>query len=460
MTQTAAKPQLETEAEIQLTEEAYALGRRARREAWFTNLRLVWLKRRLVLRFTFVGLLFATVFAFLTPKRYVATTQLMPPDSQSSGTMALASALAAQSGSLGSLAGEVLGVKSTGALFIGVLRSRTVEDGVANRFDLGKIYGTRAAWATRQVLDLNTAISEDRKSGIITLAVTDLDPKRATAMAGAYVEQLDAIVTQLTTSSAHRERVFLEERLTAVKQDLESAEKNFSQFANRSGAIDISAQGKAAVEGAARLEGQLIAAQSELQGLKQLYTDNNIRVEATQARVSELRHQLEKLSGTGQAAPPQGEQVPSEALYPSLRQLPLLGVPFADLYRRLKVEEVVYETLTKQYELAKVQEAKELPTVRVLDAPEIPEKKSYPPRLQFMMLGTLLGAMLGMAWVLVKARWQAIAVDDPGKQLALEIFQGVRARIPWSASNGSQNGTGLSESTPDSDHGGVSVGGS
>jgi uncharacterized protein involved in exopolysaccharide biosynthesis len=246
--------------------------------------------------------------------------------------------------------------------------------------------------------------------------------------------------------------------LTTVKQDLESAEKNFSQFASKSGAIDITAQGKATVEAAAALEGQLIAAQSELQGLKQIYTNSNIRVRATQARITELHHQLEKLSGTTDTTP-KGEQAATETLYPSLRQLPVLGVPYADLYRRLKVEEAVFETLTKEYELAKVQEAKEIPTVKVLDPPEIPERKSYPPRLRIMILGTFLAIGLAIAWVLTKARWQAIAAGDPGKQLAEEIFQGVRARIPWTGSNGSRNGAGVDESISDTHAGDVRANG-
>ena len=124
---------------------------------------------------------------------------------------------------------------------------------------------------------MNTTVSEDRKSGIITLQVTDRDPRRAAAIAQQYVDELDRVVTQLNTSSAHRERIFLEERLAQVKQDLESAEKGFSEFASKNTAIDIQAQGKAMIEAAGALEGELIAAQTELQGLKQIYADGNVQ---------------------------------------------------------------------------------------------------------------------------------------------------------------------------------------
>jgi len=399
-------------------------------------LRLLWLERRFLFWSVLVGLVAATSIAFLTPNQYVSTTQLMPPDSESGNSLALASALAGQAGSLGSLAGDFLGIKSTGALFIGVLQSRTVENRIVDRFDLKKVFHTRLEETACQKLAEQTSISEDRKSGIITLSVTDKDPKRAAAIASAYVDELDTLMTQLTTSSAHRERVFLEERLTAVKQELESAEKKFSLFASKNGTIDITEQGKAMVEAGATLEGQLIAAQSELEGLKQIYTPNNVRVRATQARVTELHHQLEKLSGT--AGPPPTGDTASTTFYTPLRQLPILGVPYADLFRELKMEEAVYETLTKEYEIAKVQEAKEIPTVKILDPAQVPERKSYPPRLLIMILGTALAMGLATAWIVGEARWKTTAPDNSAKQLAQEVFHTAKARIPWVSRNGAR----------------------
>jgi uncharacterized protein involved in exopolysaccharide biosynthesis len=405
-------------------------------------LRLLWTERRFLFWATLAGLLAATLVAFLIPNRYVSSAELMPPDSESGSSLAIASALAGQAGSLGALAGDFLGVKSTGALFIGVLGSRTVEERIVNRFDLKKVYGAGLDETACQNLAERTAITEDRKSGIITLSVTDKDPKRAAAIAGAYVDELDTLMTQLTTSSAHRERVFLEERLNAVKLELESAEKKFSLFASKNGTIDITEQGKAMVEAGATLEGQLIAAQSELEGLKQIYTENNVRVRATQARVTELHHQLEKLSGTA-GPPPSGDASNATTLYTPLRQLPILGVPYADLFRQLKVDETVYETLTKEYEIAKVQEAKEIPTVKVLDPARVPERKSYPPRLLIMILGMVSAMGLAIAWTVGEARWQATPSDNPGKQLAQEVVHTMKARIPWASSNGSSESAAL-----------------
>ena len=399
------------------------------------RLRLLWNARRFMSRAAVAGLLFGTLVAFLLPKRFESTTQLMPPDSQSTSGMAM---LAAKIGSgVGAVAGDLLGLKSSGALFIGILRSNTVEDRLVERFGLKKVYGARLDMAARQRLAENTVILEDRKSGIITISVTDGDPLRAAAIAHAYVEELDRLVAELSTSSAHRERVFLEERLTAVKQELDQASKEFSQFASKNITIDIKEQGKAMVDAAATLMGQLIAAESELKGLEQIYTPNNVRVRSVQARIAELRKQLGKMGGK-EGTETNSAATGGDSMYPSIRKLPLLGVTYADLYRRTRIQEAVYEALTQEYELAKVQEAKETPSVKVLDAARIPESRSFPPRRRIVFLCTFLALAGAAVFVLGKAGWEKVDAQDPGKLFAKEVFQTVNARMPWAEPNGSR----------------------
>ncbi len=417
------------------------LDRTALRRKRVARLRLLWNQRKFLVRITAVGLVAATVIASLIPKRYEAFTQLMPPDAQStSGGVAMLAALTAKAGNgFGGYVGDLLGMKNSGALFIGILRSDTVEDRLIDRFNLKKVYGARLYVDGRRALSDRTAISEDRKSGIITLTVTDRDPKRAAGLAGAYVEELDRLVAELSTSAAHRERVFLEDRLKAVKKDLDEAAEQFGQFASKNTAIDIKEQGRAMVEAAATLQGQLIATEAQLEGLKQIYTDSNVRVRSIKARIEELKRQLQKLGGAGsEGEPGKSASTQSDTLYPSIRKLPLLGVTYADLYRRTKIQEAVYETLTQQYELAKVQEAKETPSVKVLDAADVPEKKSFPPRLLIMFLGTILSLSFAVVWVLGSARWEDTDPQDPTKQFAQEVFQTLKAQIPWGAQNGTR----------------------
>src|SRR5215472_497234 len=324
MTQTKLQ-QRENESELQAADNLdESMRAHISRERFWERCRLLWLKRRLLFRSALAGLLCATLAAFLIPKRYTSAAQLMPPDSQSSSAIALISGLAGQSNTLSALAGDLLGIKNTGDLFVGVLRSRSVLDRIVERFGLKKEYGTRFDDKARKRLEENTEISADRKSGIITLSVTDCNPKQAAAIAGSYIDQLNLLMAQLNTSSAHRERVFLEDRLGAVKQDLEVAERDFGEFASKNATIDITAQGRAMVEATATLEGQLIAAQSELQGLKQIYTDNNVRVRSTQARISELQVQLRRLGGKpGEIGPQNGDaSTATPPGYPTFRQLP------------------------------------------------------------------------------------------------------------------------------------------
>ncbi len=410
----------------------------ALRQKRLARLRLLWDQRRFLFRAAALGLVAAMLLAFLIPKRYEASTQLMPPDTQSTSGMAMLAALTARAGGgFGGYVGDLLGMKSSGALFIGILHSDTVEDRLIDRFNLKKVYGARLYVDARRALSDRTAISEDRKSGIITITTTDRDPKRAAGLAAAYVEELDRLVAELSTSAAHRERVFLGERLQAVKKDLDEAAQQFGQFASKNAAIDIKEQGRAMVEAAAALQGQLIAAEAELEGLRQIYTENNVRVRWVEARIGELKRQLQKLGGAGGEGA-QGKSGDAQGdLYPSIRKLPLLGVTYADLYRRTKIQEAVYETLTQQYELAKVQEAKETPSVKVLDPARVPERRSFPPRLPIMLLGAVLSLLGGVVWVLGKTQWDETDSQDPRKMFAQEVFHTVSAQMPWASQNGS-----------------------
>ena len=464
MTQTAAKTQMETETRSVIDElPVQEVPLEELRERQAKLLRLLWDSRRDLLRAAAIALVASTLIAFLIPKSYTSTAQLMPPDTQSSSSLAMMAAMASKVGALGSVAGDLLGMKSSGALFIGVLRSQTAQERLIQEFGLQKVYGKKLIADARTRLDENTSIAEDRKSGIISIAVTDHDAKRAAAMANGYVDQLNSLVSELSTSAAHRERVFLEERLKVAKSDLDDAANQLAQFSSKNNTLDIQTEGKAMLDAAGTLAGQLIVAQSELEGLRQIYTDNNPRVRALNARVMELRKQLEKLGGSQQsvangqagnlaaakgANPPtaQVDDVSSGKIgglpFPTIRNLPLLGAKYGDYYRRAKIQETVFEMLTEQYELAKVEEAKETPSVKVLDPGQVPEKKSFPPRLLIMFLGTFLVFSMSVVWVLGAEQWRAADPGDPRKTLAKEVVATLKERAHWFSRNGASSSAG------------------
>jgi capsule polysaccharide export protein KpsE/RkpR len=433
MSSTSAKtaPEILRELDIdQLLAERLHQDRADERKRRIARIGKLWERRRLLGKFVAWGSIVAFAVAWLIPVRYAAITRLMPPDPVQGQGMAMLASIAGRMGAgFGALGGDLLGMKTSGDLFAAVLQSRTVQNDLVAKFDLRDVYGTPRWVDARKALERRTDISIDRKSGVLTVQVTDHDAKRASALAQEYITELNNVVTQLNTSSASRERAFLEERLEQVKTELGAAEKDFSQFASKNAAIDIKEQGKAMVEAAAILEGQLIAAQTELQGLRQIYTDQNVRVRAARARVDELRRQILKMGGKSES-----EDAPAAKesdLYPTIRKLPLLGVTYADLYRRMKVEETVFETLTQQYELAKVQEAKEVPSVKVLDPPEVPEKKVFPPRTVLTLFGALLALSLGVAWILATDDWEKIDPQDPGKILVLNMVESVKPQLQY-----------------------------
>lgn len=386
------------------------------------DLNLLWERRRLLYRIALWALAFGTLIALLIPAKYESTISIMPPDATSSTAGAMMAALAGKGSSeLAGMATSLLGGKTDSALFVTLLGSRTVQLQIVKRFELQKVYWDRYDEDARKTLASRTAISEDRKSGVITIAVRDRKPQRAHDIAQAYVEELNRLLNQVSTSSARRERTFIEQRLVVVKSDLEDAEKRFSAFASKNTALDIKEQTKAMVDSAALLQGQIVASESELQSLEQIYTGNNVRVRALRARIDELKRQMDKVGGTDASLAEDATQ-PGE-LYPSIRKLPLLGVEWADLYRRMKIQETIYELLNQQYELARIQEAKEIQTVNIVDSANIPEKKSSPPRLLIIGVLSMFSVILGAVWIVGLDRFERMHPEDPGKQLAVKMWQ-------------------------------------
>lgn len=399
-------------------------------------LELLWAQRQFILRRVFAALVIFTILAFAWPKRYTATTRLMPPSYGTNSAMALAlPALTEHEGGGGGgggagvmgLASQLLGMNTSGELFIGVIQSRTVEDRVINQLGLMNVYGDRYLEDARKHLEGSTEISVGARTGILSIAVTDKKPDRAAAIAKTYVTALNEVLADVNTSSAHRERLFLEERLQEVKQRGDANAKEFALFASENSAVDIPSQAKAMVTAGAELQSQMIVTESELKGLEQIYTPNNARVRAAQARMDELRRQADKFGGKDVDPTKDGSLSHSE-LYPSVRQLPLLGVKYLELYRRTKVDDAVFELLTKEYEIAKLQEAREIPTAQVLDTATVPEKKSSPHRLVIMLAGVFLGAFLSSVWIVGLKIWEEADPRDPRKRLAEEVFGAIRSR--------------------------------
>jgi uncharacterized protein involved in exopolysaccharide biosynthesis len=394
---------------------------------WVRNATLLWDRRRLLLRVAGITLVLSAVIAFLIPKRYESVARLMPPEQPSSGAAMLA-ALAGHSlgglGGLGNLAG-LLGGRTSSALFIDLLHSRTISDHIIDRFNLQHVYKKRYRIDTVKYLAHHTTVVDDKKSGVITVTFNDTDPRRAQAITEAYLDELNSLVTRANTSSARREREFIEKRLVSVQAELQAAEKALGQFSSNNVTFDIKEQTHAMVDAAAKLQGELIVGQSELDSLQQIYGDGNVRVRAARARIGALKSELNKMSGSP-SDEPSGD---SSELYPSLRQIPKLAVPYADLYRRVKIQETVFELLSQQYEMSRIEEAKDTPVVSVFDQPLVAEKKSFPPRLLIILIVTAFAVMTTSFYIVLSTMWQQVSPADPRKMLAHEISQNLSSKL-------------------------------
>lgn len=374
--------------------------------------------------FTFitVGALLGGLYSATLPSMYTSTTTLMPPDNASSSSNLLGLLSMSGGSAAASVGSSLLGVRTPGALFVAMLGSRTVQESMVTRFDLIKHYRVRKMEEAVGHLSGLTHAFEDPKNGMIHISVDDRSPELATQMAAAYVDELNRVVVTENTSAARRERIFLEERLREIKQDLDDSSKALSQFSSKTHSFDVPSEARSMVDAGLRLQGELGAARSELAGLRQIYADDNVRVKSAAARVQELQGELNQMTGFSKSSEDDAAQPDNSGRYPSLQSLPKLGVTYAELERRVVVEQSLWEALTKQYEAAKVQEAKEIPTVRVLDKAEVPDKKSYPVRRNIVLLGALLGLFAACALIAFAALFEGLDENDDRMRLARDAL--------------------------------------
>lgn len=387
----------------------------ARMAAW---LRILWEDRRYLWRGAVAGVVAGVGLAFLVPVRYRAEVRFVPEQGGVLAKSTLAG-LAASRELPGNSVSELVGIATAAGYFVGLARSHTIENRIIDRFDLRRVYRQRLRGEARRVLENNTDLAEDKKSGIVTLSVVDGDRRRAADIATTYAEELNRRSSELNVGAAHRERLFIEGRLREVGAELAAAELSLSQFSSSNVTFDISEQAKAMLNSTGAVQGQLIAAESDLQALKQIYGAENSRVLAATAKVTEYRRQLTRLENAGRSHTHE---------LPSLRQLPLLGLRYAKLYRQAKVQQAVFELLTHQYELAKIEEARETLSLRIVDPAEAPESRSFPPRAVIVVLTFVLTVMAVLSWRLASRAWAARVVTSPYVVLADQVWRSLQPR--------------------------------
>jgi capsule polysaccharide export protein KpsE/RkpR len=401
---------------------------------WTERFSLLWDHRSLLAKTAGVAFVVSLGISVILPKQYKSSASIMPPSSAGASTAMLA-ALTGHAlgglGGLGSLAGGLLGMGSSSALFIDLLHSGTVAGNIIDRFDLQHVYHKRYRIDTAKELSHRTTIVDDKKSGVITITVEDTDPRRARDIAQAYLDELNLLLNRTSTSSAHQERIFVERRLQQAKHDLEAAQASLSEFSSTHATVDLKEQARAMVSSAATLQAQILLEESNISSLRQVYGDGNVRLRTAQARVASLNAELAKMGGTSNPLPQEGTAEANEQesqLYPSLRQLPRLAVPFGNRLRDVEVQAKLFELLTEQFEMARISEAKDIPVLSVIDAPGIAEKKSFPPRALLTLALTAFAVLALCVFLLLRERWYTVPQNDPTRLLLYRVARTLAPR--------------------------------
>jgi capsule polysaccharide export protein KpsE/RkpR len=391
------------------------------RPTWIRNASLFWDNRHIVLRVAGTAFVLSILIAFSLPKEYESGARLMPPEQGGNGAAMLAALVGKSSANgLAGVAGSLIGAKNNSALFVALLHSGTISGHLIDKFDLQRVYHKRYRDNTAKQLARLTKITEDPKNGVISIVVTDEDRERARNLAQAYLDELNGLVARVNTSSAHREREFIEQRLNTVQAELQRAQLELSDFSSKNTTIDLKEQTRATVDAGAKLEGQLIAGESELSSLRQIYGDQNVRVRAAEARDAILRHELQRANEQSNKGP-EDENLDATHPYPGLRELPRLGIRWANLYRTVRIHETVFDLLSEQYEMARIDEAKSIPTVGIIDFPNIPERKSGPHRLLIVLISTMFSIGMTAIYLLARRCWLELDDFDPRRELATQI---------------------------------------
>jgi len=336
-------------------------------------------RKRLIMGITFGAAIITAIISLIMPPIYRAETKILPPQ-QGSSSMAQ---FMTQFGGAAGLAGVVPGIKTTNDLYIGLLKSRLVLDGVIDRFKLMELYKTKSRENARRGLADTLKARDDKKSGIITIGVEDKDPKRAADMANAFVEELKNMNKGLAVTEAGQRRLFFEEQLKDTKEALIKAEDSMEGFQERTGAIKIDEQAKAVIEGIANLRAQIAAKEVGLKVMRTYATPQNPDIQRAEEELRGMREQLGRLETRSGGHNP-------DPLMPTGR-IPALGTEYIRKLREFKYQEALYEILLKQYEAARLDEARDAAIIQVIEKAIPPEKRVKPKRKQMVMIATFSG---------------------------------------------------------------------
>jgi tyrosine-protein kinase Etk/Wzc len=368
-----------------------ALRPTADSEVSLIDLLTVLLQHKRLIAITTLAIMAATAITVsVLPPSFKAEATILPPQQQQSSLAALAS------GALGGLAGSSmassLGLKNPADLYVGILGSRTIADDIIRQFHLQQVYEKKLLSETRKALSSHASFSSGKDS-LIKIAVEDRDPKRAADMANAYVDELYKQNSRLAITDAAQRRLFFEQQLAKEKDALADAEIALKNTQQSTGLLAPTGQAEVLIRSGAQLRAEIASRQVQLQAMQSYATDQNPQLQVLRREIEALQGQLGQLeskSGSG-----------SKFDF-SASKLPEASLAYIRKFRDMKYHETLYELLAKQYEAARIDEAKEAPMIQVVDRAVVPDKKSWPPRLLLVLAAAFVGLILGSTYALVR----------------------------------------------------------
>jgi uncharacterized protein involved in exopolysaccharide biosynthesis len=367
-----------------------------------------------ILWVTAVFTVVAVAISLILPKRYTANVSLLPPQQNSSMAAALASQLS-NLGGMAALAGSGLGLKNPNEMFVAMLKSRTVEDAMVQRYGLMTEYHKKYLSDARKEFEKNATVEGNGKDGLIRISVKNPDPNRAAELANGYVDQFRRLSEHLAITEASQRRLFFEQQLQQAKDNLANAEETLKRTEQKTGLIQLDSQARALIESAAALRAQIQAKEVQIQSMETFATNQNAQIVQAQQELESLRAQLAKLGGSENAA--------ESSLIMTKSKVPEAGLEYIRDLREVKYQETIFEILARQFEVAKLDEAKQGALIQVVDAAIPPDKRSFPQRGLIVALAAALGLIISVLAALAQNSLQRVRSSNSESARKLYLFR-------------------------------------
>lgn len=331
---------------------------------------------KLILALTLAGGVLGYGGSFLITPVFTGRVSFFPPQQQSAASSALAS-LGALSGLVGAAG---LNVSSSSGQQVALLESVTIKDRIIKRFDLQQLYKAKYLVDARKTLDSRVRIAIGKKDSLITVEVDDHSPQRAAQMANAFVDELKGLAGTMAMTEAQKRRVFFEQQLTQSRDRLKKAQLALQKTGFNAGAVK--SEPKAAAEAYAQVKSQLTAAEVKLGAMRSTLADNATEVRQLQATIGGLRAQLSRMESNDNTSG--------------------AGADYIGALRDFKYEEALFEIFSRQYEMAKLDEAREGALYQVVDAATPPERRSAPRRSMITLIAAVFSGIASCTWLLLR----------------------------------------------------------